>query len=128
MAAYDDLMAFQRTTEALGQVAGRTGWDQEAIMPPGAAPQRAEEMGALEEVLHARRTDPRIGDWLEAAEAEDSTSEANLRELRRSYERNRLVPAALAAELARVTSLAQGQWAAARAVRAEPRLAQLLRG
>jgi carboxypeptidase Taq len=40
-------------------------------MPPGAAPQRAEEMGALEEVLHARRTDPRIGDWLDAAEAED---------------------------------------------------------
>ena len=29
MAAYDDLMAFQRDTEALSQVAGRLGWDQE---------------------------------------------------------------------------------------------------
>ena len=50
-AAYDDLMAFQRTTEALGQVSGRLGWDQETVMPRGSAPQRAEEMGALEEVL-----------------------------------------------------------------------------
>jgi carboxypeptidase Taq len=115
MPAYDDLMAFQRVTEALGQVAGRTGWDQEAIMPRGAAPQRAEEMAALEEVLHARRTDPRLGDWLDEAHAPDAVADANLRELRRSYERNRRVPARLASEIARVTSLAQGQWAMARA-------------
>ena len=115
MAAYDDLMAFQRITEALGEVAGRTGWDQEAIMPRGAAPQRAEEMAALEEVLHARRTDPRLGEWLEAAEAPDAVGEANLREVRRSYERNLKVPSALASEIARVTALAQGQWASARA-------------
>ena len=115
MSAYDDLMAHQRTTEALAAVAGRTGWDQETMMPRGAAPQRAEEMGALEEVLHARRTDPRVGDWLAAAEAADAVAAANLREIRRSYERNAKVPAALAAEIARVTSRAQGQWAEARA-------------
>ncbi|MEM8848785.1 MAG: carboxypeptidase M32 [Pseudomonadota bacterium] len=131
MAAYDDLMAFQRTTEALSQVAGRTGWDQEAIMPRGAAPQRAEEMGALEEVLHARRTDPRLGDWLAEAHAPDDVADANLREVRRSYERNRKVPAKLAGEIARVTSLAQGQWAEARAAEDAaaflPVLAEVLR-
>lgn len=42
MSAYDDLMAFQKETEALGQVMGRLGWDQETMMPRGAAPQRAE--------------------------------------------------------------------------------------
>ena len=115
MPAYDDLMAFQRTTEALAQVSGRTGWDQETTMPVAAAPQRAEEMAALQEVLHARRTDPRIGDWLEEAHAPDAVADANLREIRRDYLRHRKVPARLASELARVTSLAQGQWAAARA-------------
>lgn len=115
MAAYDDLMAFQRVTEALSQVAGRTGWDQETMMPRGAAPQRAEEMAALEEVLHARRTDPRLGDWLREAHAPDAAADANIREMRRSYDRNVKVPARLAAELARLTSLAQGQWALARA-------------
>ncbi len=43
MTAYDELMAFQRDTQALGQVAGRLGWDQETMMPDGATPQRAEE-------------------------------------------------------------------------------------
>ena len=68
MSAYDKLMAFQRQTEALAQVAGRLGWDQETVMPRGAAEQRSEEMGAMEGILHARRTDPRIADWLAAAE------------------------------------------------------------
>jgi len=115
MSAYVDLMAFQRQTEALAQVAGRLGWDQETMMPAGAAPQRAEEVGALEGVLHARRVDPRIGDWLEQAEAADEVARANLRHIRRSYERNVKVPGDLAAEIARVTSAAQGIWARARA-------------
>ena len=71
MTAFDDLMAFQRETEALGQVMGRLGWDQETMMPLGAAEQRAEEMAALDGVLHRRRTAPRIGEWLETAQAED---------------------------------------------------------
>jgi carboxypeptidase Taq len=64
MTAYTDLMAHQRETEALGQVMGRLGWDQETMMPRGAAAQRSEEMAALEGVLHARRTDARVRGWL----------------------------------------------------------------
>lgn len=117
MTAYDELMAFQRQTEALAQVAGRLGWDQETVMPRGAAEQRAEESAAMEAVLHARRTDPRIGDWLEAVDAAalDPVGQANLRHIRRSYTRTQRVPEALATALARLTSRAQGQWAEARA-------------
>jgi carboxypeptidase Taq len=115
MTAYDDLMAFQRETEALAQVAGRLGWDQETMMPRGAAEQRAEEMSAMEGVLHARRTDPRIADWLAAAVAVDEVAAAQLRLIRRSHDRATKVPAALAQEIARVTSMAQGIWAEARA-------------
>jgi carboxypeptidase Taq len=115
MTAYDELLEFQRTTEALGQISGRLGWDQETMMPRGAAGQRGEEMAAIESVLHARRTDPRIADWLDRAVAVDQASHAILRRIRRSYERNIRVPPPLAAELARVTSVAQGVWAEARA-------------
>jgi carboxypeptidase Taq len=115
MTAYDDLMAFQRQTEALAQVAGRLGWDQETVMPDGSAAQRAEEIGALEGVLHARRTDPRIADWLAAAKAPDAVGEAQLRQIRRSYERTVKVPAKLAEEIATTMSLAQGVWAECRA-------------
>ncbi len=115
MTAFQELMSFQRDTEALSHIAERLGWDQETVMPRGAADQRAEEIGALESVLHARRTDPRIEDWLARAEA---TTEAGARALdliARSYNRNTRIPARLAAELARLTSLSQGIWAEARA-------------
>ncbi|SHH15550.1 carboxypeptidase M32 [Marivita hallyeonensis] len=113
--AYDALMAFQRETEALGQIAGRLGWDQETTMPRGAAAQRGEEMGALESVLHARRKDPRVGEWLAASDATDDEAKANLRHIQRSFDRASKVPDDLAAEIARTTSLAQGIWAEARA-------------
>jgi carboxypeptidase Taq len=115
MSALAELLTFQRETEALAQVMGRLGWDQETVMPRGAAEQRGEEMAALEGVLHARRTDPRIGDWLAAAEAGTEAEAAQLRLIARSYDKARRVPSRLAAELARVTSVSQGKWAAARA-------------
>ncbi|MEL7150917.1 MAG: carboxypeptidase M32 [Pseudomonadota bacterium] len=115
MSAYRDLMTFQRETEALGQVMGRLGWDQETVMPAGAAEQRAEEMAALDGVLHQRRTDPRIGDWLETVEPEDAVAERQIYKIRRKYERTQRVPADLSAALARTTSLAHRVWAEARA-------------
>jgi carboxypeptidase Taq len=117
MTAFDDLMAFQRETEALAQVAGRLGWDQETMMPRGAAPQRGEEMAAMESVLHARRVDARIADWLEMIDEAhlDEAGSAQLRHIRRSHARASKVPAALAARIARITSEAQGIWAEARA-------------
>jgi carboxypeptidase Taq len=115
MSAFDDLMAFQRQTEALAQVAGRLGWDQETVMPEGASAQRAEEIGALESVLHARRTDARLAVWMTRAKAPDAAGEAQLREIRRSHARTSKIPARLAEEIARVTSLAQRTWADARA-------------
>ncbi len=116
MGAFEDLMAYERQTQALGQVAGRLGWDQETVMPRGAAPQRAEESEAMEQVLHARRTHPRVGAWLAQINEGtlDRVGRAQMRHIRRRFERSRRVPAALAGEIARVTSEAQGRWAAAR--------------
>lgn len=117
MSAFDDLMIFQRETELLGAIAGRLGWDQETMMPRGAASQRGEEMAAIESVLHARRTDARVGDWLSqvADSGLEAADQAKLRLIRRSYERTIKIPARLAAQLARETSVAQGVWAEARA-------------
>ena len=115
MSAYDDLMAYTRTTEALSAVAGRTGWDQETMMPQGAADQRAEEMAALEAVLHARRSSTELGDLLDKAAPEGEVAEANLRELKRSFARTVKIPAGLATALAHATSKGQGTWIRARA-------------
>lgn len=115
MSAFEDLMAFQRETEALAQVAGRLGWDQETMMPRGAAEQRGEEMAAMEAMLHGRRTDPRIRDWTAKAKAPDAAAARMVELIRRDLQRSAAVPVRLAAEIARVTSVAQGIWADARA-------------
>ncbi|TNJ41571.1 carboxypeptidase M32 [Phaeobacter sp. B1627] len=115
MSSYDELIAFERETQALSQISGRLGWDQETVMPRGAAAQRGEEMAALEGVLHARRASPRVAELLEHAEAPDDAGAAQLRNIRRAYDRAVKVPAALASRIARVTSEAQGKWAQARA-------------
>lgn len=109
------MMTFVRETCALAELAGRAGWDQEVMMPAGAAAQRAEEIAALEGVLHARRTDPRLGEWIATVVPQGAVERASLRELRRRYQRDSRVPADLAVALARVTSQAQRIWAEARA-------------
>ena len=115
MTAFGDLLAFQRKTEALSAVAERLGWDQETMMPAGAAEQRGEEMAALEGVIHARRTDPRIGEWLAAITPATPEEKAQTRLIAHSYARQTRVPGRLAEALARLCSTAQGVWAAARA-------------
>lgn len=115
MSAFDDLLAFQRQTEALSSVAERLGWDQETVMPRGATEQRSEEMAAMESVLHERRTDPRIGEWLDQARPEDAEDQRILDLIARDFRRASRIPARLATELARQTSLSQGVWAEARA-------------
>ncbi|MCB1337070.1 MAG: carboxypeptidase M32, partial [Maritimibacter sp.] len=116
MGAFEDLMAFERQTQALTQVNGRLNWDQETMMPRGAAPQRAVESEAMEQMLHGRRTHPRVGAWLAQINegALDSVGRANLRHIRRRFDRTRRVPSELAGEIARVSSSALGTWAEAR--------------
>ena len=113
---YIQLMEHLKSTEALSQISQLLSWDQEAAMPKRGAEARSEQVGALESVLHAKRTDPRIADWLNAAEDGDLSpaEQANLRLTRLSYERAVKVPAALAEELSKVTSRAVGVWSEAK--------------
>lgn len=115
MTAYSDLMTFSKQTSAISQTLGRLSWDMECVMPKGSVNQRSEEIAALEGVVHERRADPRVGEWLSNAHANSTTEAAQLREIKRAYERATKVPADLASEIARVTALAHGTWAEARA-------------
>ena len=115
--AYDALLAHLKETHALEQVARLLSWDQEAVMPPKGAAARAQQAGAMSAVLHARRTDPRIPEWIAAIDAAalDDAGRSNLREAGRTHERATRLPAKLAQDLAETTALAHRQWAGARA-------------
>lgn len=114
--AYEALLAHARETEALSQVAGLLSWDQEAAMPRKGADARSEQAGAMSSVIHARNSDPRVAEWLDAVDGADldAVGHANVRLIRRSHDRATRVPADLTAEIARTTMRAHQTWAAAR--------------
>ena len=75
------------------------------------------ELAAL---AHERATAPKVGEWLTACEQDrrlldDADTAANVRGLRRDYDRATRLPEALVRELATVESKAQQAWAGARA-------------
>ena len=100
---------------SLGRVAA---WDQRTMMPPGGAAARAQALGALERLVHARATGDDIGGWLDEIADDGECGDVDrdvVRVARRDWEHRRRVPAELAA--ARVQAAAEGQavWQVARA-------------
>ena len=100
---------------SLGRLAA---WDQRTMMPPAGAASRAQQLGALQRLAHERATGDDIGAWLEEIAADGDLGELDrdiVRVARRDWDRQRRVPADLAA--ARVKAAAEGQavWQDARA-------------
>lgn len=119
-AHYNELCASLREAATLSAVAQLLNWDQETYMPAAAAGNRAEQASALASIVHERRTSPRLRELLEKCEADSSLTEpgtptaANLREVRRDYDKATKLPATLVAELAKAASESQEVWKKAR--------------
>lgn len=118
--SYDAIKSQMREVWLLSQTNSLLEWDQETYCPPGGIDNRGEQMGLIARLRHERFTDPRLGDWLAACEESDFTKEpdsvesANIRELRRIYDRLTKIPNELVEEEAKLCSKAQHVWAEAR--------------
>jgi carboxypeptidase Taq len=105
----------------LGSCSGVLGWDERTYMPHRGSAHRAEQMALLARLAHEMLTAPEIGQLLANVEsdrqflADDDARAANVREMRRSYDRAVKLPKSLVEELARVTTRAQQVWQEARA-------------
>ena len=111
---------FERARELslVRSTASVIGWDQETYLPPAGVGFRARQLSWLSARAHEMATSD---DWqrdLEAAEAADDGTDpkltANLRELRRQFDRARKLPVELVARESSATSLAKHAWADAR--------------
>ncbi len=91
-------------------------WDQRTMIPPKGHQHRAGQLAELARLVHRRRSDPRVQEWLQAlqdTEAErpaDSDISANVREWRRIYQRVTRVPEDLAVALAQAESEGESAW------------------
>ncbi|HLW01516.1 MAG TPA: carboxypeptidase M32 [Ktedonobacterales bacterium] len=109
---------FERAQEIsdLGNLLGLLGWDQQVKMPPQANQVRGPQLATLQALLHERQTHPRIGELLNVLEPRvqgDGYSDADrglVRLMRRNYDQNTKIPAALVKEVAVATAEAWGTW------------------
>ena len=120
MSAYAALVDRVREASLVGSVASVLGWDQETMMPQGGVEFRSRQLALLARMHHERSTDPHIEELIGRSSSDRSIDPAgpeaaNVREMRRDFERARKLPASLVEELAKVSSVAQHEWAAARA-------------
>jgi carboxypeptidase Taq len=118
--AYAELIHRTREQSLLASSAELLGWDEDTYMPPAGAEHRAAQLALLAGLQHARETDPRIGELLAAVEGSppaadpESDAAANVREIRRTFNRQTHLPRRLVEELAAVASLSERAWSEAR--------------
>jgi carboxypeptidase Taq len=118
---YEQLIARVKEVSLLRSTLSILHWDQETYMPPGGVEYRSRQLAQLARMAHERAIDPKLGELLEACEADadltadpHSDSAANLREIRRSRDRATKLPTDLVAEMAQVHSVANHHWQEAR--------------
>ena len=118
--AYEEIVALSRAESVLASCLDLLEWDEEVCMPRSGVEHRAEQRAALAGLVHDRGTDPRYEELLNTVEGSalvrdpESPAAVNVREIRRSFDRERRLPRRLVEEWARVTAVAQQQWAESR--------------
>jgi carboxypeptidase Taq len=119
-----DLNAYQRLQARFARIAtiaeagAMLGWDAAAVMPPGGAVARGDQLAVLAGVAHGLLTSPEVADELAAAQATVATDPwraANLRLMQREHARATALPAALVEAEARANSACEKIWREARA-------------
>ncbi len=115
--SYSELTAHYRRIAHLEHVAAIIGWDEAVMMSRNGGESRADAQATLGVILHGLRTDPRIGNWIEAAAAEvaGEVEKANLREIRRDHARAVAVDSGLVEACSRAATLCEQAWRTQRA-------------
>ncbi len=118
--SYAELIGNFREIAILSSIEGLMFWDQMTYLPSKASAYRSEQSAYLAGMIHNRRTDARVGDWLnELADsplAEDLSSDngCNIYHLKRRYDKLVKIPTDLVEEIARTSGQSHQAWVAAR--------------
>lgn len=115
--AYDSLLDHLRQIARVTSIHEQLAWDELTLLPGAATEYRGQQLAYLAGMQHELTCDPRMDDWLEAAEDsanENAVARINVDELRRRHRLSQMLPKSLVEELARVTTTAQHEWALAR--------------
>lgn len=87
-------------------------WDEAVMMPAGGAIERAEVIAELAGLIHQNKTNPELEKWIGEAEHEvqDPTLKLGLKEWKKQWIKNKLVPVEFIDELTRIQILSESAW------------------
>lgn len=118
-AAFAELTTLVKRAHTLGLIGELLGWDEQVMLPPGGAEQRAAQHAALAEAQHAAASAPRLGELLVELEAKSTELSDDQRTVikhaRKDYDRATKLPADFVREKAAQGSRGYHAWAKAKA-------------
>ncbi|MSP91224.1 MAG: carboxypeptidase M32 [Myxococcales bacterium] len=116
--AYPELTRRLADLSAIEEAIGILQWDQEIVMPPGAADARARQIATLAVLHHERLTHPRHLELLSTLQGDggglDDVARANVREAARDHRRASRIPPDLVRAWGEATVKAHEIWVDAR--------------
>ncbi|MCB1984791.1 MAG: carboxypeptidase M32 [Burkholderiales bacterium] len=115
---YQNLVRWLEEISRLNGVMSTIAWDQEVMMPAGAADARAKQIAALAGVIHERMTNPALGECLDELHNHlgdfDAIALCNIQEARRDFDLMTRIPNQLVQALAELGSRGHTVWVRAR--------------
>jgi carboxypeptidase Taq len=117
---YDKFEKSVKEIRLLSSANALLSWDHEVNMPKKGGEWRAEQMALLAGLIHDRMVSDEMGEMLEHLSGPAKSGglaperATNVREVARSFEREKKLPAELVKETARTQTLAQEAWVEAR--------------
>jgi len=117
MSVYEEFIGYVKELYDLRKASDLLEWDQETYMPPKSVEGRGYALATLSGVYHEKLTSKKMGEYLKKLEIEKDLTEeqkANVREIKRIYEKKTKVPLKLVKEITKTSSLGTEAWARAR--------------
>lgn len=120
MSLYHRFIEKVREIRLLESVAALLEWDQETMMPPKGVEYRAAQLALISGLAHEKLTADEFAELLDELsqpselEGLDDLKKANVRELRREFDKAVKLPTELVKEIAETASFSQNAWVAAR--------------
>lgn len=117
---FQKLVAYTRETSLLQATADALEWDERTGMPQAAGDFRADQATLIRGMVHRRKTDAAVGEWLDALSDWDQAADphsdigATVQRMHEDFRRDCRLPQRLVESLARATVRGQQQWDAAR--------------
>lgn len=112
MPSYTTLCQRERDRATLASAGSLLGWDERTYLPPKGQAFRGDQLALIARLCHEQLTDKQTGDLLHQAETEQLNDDqrANVKGIRRYYDRAVKMPTELVVALAKATSAGQNAW------------------